>query len=57
MLDYIYSILYKYITYTNILLLVSIVLPILVMGVFWQSEARQRVFQVFTRLHRRYKKS
>ena len=55
MLDYITKLIEPYITYSNILLFISIVLPILVLGVFWKSAARTRVIQVFSDLNRRYK--
>lgn len=54
-LDYIYTILYQYVTLDNIVVVGSIVLLVLVLGAFWKSEARNKVFQVLGDLNRRYK--
>jgi hypothetical protein len=54
-LDYIYTILYPYVTLTNIVILCSIVLPILVIGIFWQSAVRTRVIQILGDVNKRYK--
>ena len=55
MLDYIYNILYSYITIGNLLVLCSIVLPVLVCWVFWSGALRQKVFQVLGDLNTKYK--
>jgi hypothetical protein len=55
MVDYIYTILYPYVTLTNIVILCSIVLPILVIGIFWQSAVRTRVIQILGDINKRYK--
>lgn len=54
-LDYIYTILYQYVSISSIIVFISIVIPILVLGWFWKSAARNRVIQILGDIHRRYK--
>jgi len=56
MYNYIYTILYQYVSIDSIVVLCSIVLPILVLWIFWSGTLRQKVLQTLGDLNKRYKK-